>query len=101
MYSMRSLVIAVVALTASLLPMQSAQADSRVICVYDPAGRAGDYYSIMDSFAAEASTWGVEVKLKAYTDEETASKDYQAGQCDGVVATGVRLQRFNNFPSTI
>jgi hypothetical protein len=55
----------------------------------------------MDTFAAEASTWGVQVELKAYTDEETAAKDYQAGQCDGVVATGVRLQRFNNFPSTI
>jgi len=78
-----------------------AQAETRVICVYDPGGKAGDYYAIMDTFAVEASTWGVQLKLQAYTDEETAAKDYQAGQCDGVVATGVRLQRFNNFPSTI
>jgi len=85
----------------SLAIPAAAQAESRLICVYDPAGRSGDYFSIMDQFAVEASTWGVEVKLKAYTDEETAAKDYQAGQCDGVVATGVRLQRFNNFPSSI
>src|SRR5687768_5804886 len=55
----------------------------------------------MSAYALEASQWGAEIQLRAYTDEETASKDYEAGQCDGVVATGVRLQRFNRFPSSI
>lgn len=71
------------------------------ICVYDPAGKAGDYFRMMESFALEASTWGTPVTVKPYTDEETAAKDYQAGQCQGVVATGVRLQGFNRFPSTV
>lgn len=76
--------------------------ESRVLCVYDPGGKSGDYYGIVSQFATAASSWGqVNVTLKAYTDEETAAKDYEAGQCDGVVATGVRLQRFNRFPSTI
>lgn len=94
-------IVAAFFILAQSLYASAALAESRVICVYDPAGKTGDYYKIMDSFATEASTWGVQVTLKAYTDEETASKDYHAGQCDGVVATGVRLQRFNNFPSTI
>ena len=78
-----------------------AAAETRSICVYDPGGKSGDYYALMSKYATEASNWGVEVVIKPYTDEETASKDYEAGQCDGVVATGVRLQRFNRFASTI
>jgi len=78
-----------------------ARADTRAICVYDPAGRAGDYFALMSKYATNASTWGVEVEVRPYTDEETATKDYEAGVCDGVVATGVRLQRFNRFASTI
>lgn len=85
----------------SLAVAAPAQAETRSICVYDPAGKSGDYYGLMSKYATEASTWGVEVEIKAYTDEETASKDYEAGQCDGVVATGVRLQRFNKFAATI
>ena len=79
----------------------AAAADSRSLCVYDPGGRSGDYFSVLDDYAIEASGWGVEIELRPYTDEETATKDYEAGHCDGVVATGVRLQRFNRFPSTI
>jgi hypothetical protein len=78
-----------------------AAAESRSICVFDPAGRSGDYFALMSRYATQASQWGVEVELKPYTDEETAAKDYEAGACDGVVATGVRLQRFNRFASTI
>ena len=79
----------------------TASAGTVTLCVYDPGGKSGDYYRLMQNFGIEASKWGVEVQLRAYTDEETAAKDYDAGQCDGVVATGVRLQRFNRFPSTI
>ncbi len=78
-----------------------AAAEARQICVYDPVGRAGDYHRMMEDFSVQASSWGVELTLKAYTDEETAAKDFEAGHCDGVLATGVRLQRFNRFPSTI
>jgi hypothetical protein len=79
----------------------AAHAETRTICAYDPAGKSGDFFRLLSEWALQASTWGVTIDLKAYTDEETAAKDYEAGQCDGVVATGVRLQRFNNFPSTL
>jgi hypothetical protein len=92
---------ACVVLMVAVLAPASAWADSRSLCVYDPGGRSGDYFSMMSDYAIEAASWGVELELKPYTDEETATKDYEAGHCDGVVATGVRLQRFNRFPSTI
>ncbi|MCO4747928.1 MAG: hypothetical protein KC912_24260 [Proteobacteria bacterium] len=81
-------------------PVQ-AQAETRSLCIFDPAGRSGDYYRFMQDYVLEAKGWGAEIELKPYTDEETAAKDYEAGACDGVVATGVRLQRFNRFPSSI
>ena len=76
-------------------------AESRTLCVYDPAGRSGDFYAVVQKYATQASAWGFDLELRPYTDEETAAKDYEAGQCDGVTATGTRLQRFNRFPSTI
>jgi len=79
----------------------SASASAATICLYDPAGKSGDYYRLVSDFALDTASWGTTIEVKAYTDEQTATKDYEAGACDGVVATGVRLQRFNNFPSTI
>lgn len=78
-----------------------AMAESRTMCAYDPAGKSGDFFRLLSDYALEAGNWGVTLDLKAYTDEETAAKDYEAGQCDAVVATGVRLQRFNTYPSTL
>lgn len=92
-------VLGSIALGAVLLASPLAHAAK--LCVYDPAGKSGDYYRVMQDFALEAAAWGATVELVAYTDEATAAKDYEAGVCQGVVATGVRLQRFNRFPSTI
>ncbi len=86
---------------AALAPAPAAAAETRTLCAYDPAGKSGDFFRLLSDYALEASKWGVTLELKAYTDEETAAKDYEAGVCDGVVATGVRLQRFNNAPSTL
>ena len=50
------------------------QANAAVICAYDPAGKSGDYYALLSDFAIESASWGTEVEIKAYTDEETAAK---------------------------
>lgn len=97
--TLRSLLAFAALLVSPLLPGTARGAQS--LCVYDPAGRSGDFFRHLETFALEASGWGVDLELRPYTDEETAAKDYEAGNCDGVVATGVRLQRFNRFPSTI
>jgi len=92
---------AAIAVSIGMLAAPAANAETRSICAFDPAGKSGDYYALLNEFAIEAAGWGAEVEIKVYTDEETAAKDYEAGHCDGVVATGVRLQRFNRFPTTI
>lgn len=83
------------------LMLAALPARAQTVCVYDPAGRSGDYFRMMEAFALEARAWGATIEPRPYTDEETAAKDYEAGACDGVLATGVRLQRFNRFPSTL
>ena len=91
----------VVAGLSILSAFASHDAQAQNLCVYDPGGKAGDYYRLLENYALEASGWGVSFDIKAYTDESTAVKDYEAGQCDAVLATGARLQRFNTFPTTI
>ena len=79
-----------------------AQALAGTLCAFDPAGKSGDYYKLLGEFAIQAEAWGAgAMEVKAYTDEQTAALDYEAGKCDGVAATGVRLQRFNRFSSTM
>ena len=55
----------------------------------------------MEPWARNAATWGAEVELKPYTDEATALADFDAGSCDAVAASGVRLQRFNKTTYTL
>jgi hypothetical protein len=93
--------VAGLAAFAGLATAAPAQAGTLTMCAYDPAGKSGDFFRLLGDYALEAGTWGVNIELKAYTDEETAAKDYEAGQCDAVVATGVRLQRFNSYASTL
>lgn len=90
------------ALCASLfMTFASATASAQTLCVYDPAGRTGFVFDWMEAWKLNAAGQGVTVELKPYTDEETAVNDFTAGQCDGVAATGVRLQKFNRSAYTL
>jgi hypothetical protein len=72
-----------------------ANAEDRTICVYDPAGRTGFAFGWLESWKIAAASWGTNITLKPYTDEETAINDFDAGACDGLSATGIRLQKYN------
>ncbi|MFT7520686.1 MAG: hypothetical protein ACI9MC_002837 [Kiritimatiellia bacterium] len=92
---------AVATLMFGLAVPAMAQANPKSLCIYDPGGKSGDFNQILQDYKLQTKTWNVDVELKIYTDEETAVKDYEANKCDGVLATGVRMQRFNRFPSTV
>lgn len=88
-----------------LLPLLALVAPSAAraasVCVYDPAGRTGFMYKMAEGWAVQAAAWGATVSLKPYTDEATAVNDFTAGSCDGVMASGVRLQRYNAATYTV
>ena len=81
--------------------LSSNTASAQNLCVYDPGGKAGDYYRLLEGYALEASAWGVSFDIQVYTDEFKVVKDYGMLVSDAVLATGARLQRFNSFPTTV
>lgn len=78
-----------------------AQAEKLSLCVYDVGGANGDVFNMMKDFRTEAVAWGVELDLKPYTDEATASQDFKAGQCKAVLMTGTRVRAFHKLAGTV
>ncbi|PSF06050.1 hypothetical protein C7H09_11975 [Marinobacter fuscus] len=80
-------------------PMAAAQPVS--MCVFDVIGANGDVYNMVKDYALEMKAHGVEFQLKPYTDEGVAVGDFNAGQCDVVAATDIRIRPFNRFTGSI
>lgn len=76
-------------------------AHAQSFCVYDPVGAQGPSYAFSKDYALAAKAWGVNLTLKAYTDERVASEDLKAGQCDGVAITGLRGRQYNTYVGSI
>lgn len=91
---------AVTALGTAALPAQAANVD-RTFCVFDIIGANGDIYNVMKDYKTAAVDWGVNVRLKPYTDEKIAAEDLKAGQCDAAVITGLRVRQFNSYAGSM
>jgi len=90
---------------AMMLTMVSAvKADTmvkRTLCVWDLMGANGDTFAIMKDYRIAAAAWGVDIKLKSYSDEKIATEDFRVGQCDAAVITGLRAKPFNTFAGSL
>ncbi|WP_372964374.1 putative solute-binding protein [Marinobacter sp.] len=84
---------------AVVAPLASAQSVS--MCVFDVIGANGDVYNLVKDYALEMKAHGVDFELKPYTDEGVAVGDFNAGQCDAVAATDIRIRPFNRFTGSI
>lgn len=73
----------------------------RSFCVFDVVGKNGPVYNSLKRYRTAALEWGVRIELKPYTDETVAMEDFEAGQCDGVVLTGVRNRQLVKFAGSI
>ena len=69
----------------------------RSLCVYDPAGGAGDVFGMAKDYRITALSDGVELIPKPYTDERTAAEDFKAKQCHAVLMTATRVRPFHKF----
>ncbi|HTN35026.1 MAG TPA: putative solute-binding protein [Marinobacter sp.] len=89
-----------IALTfAAIAPLASAQ--TVTMCVFDVIGANGDLYNMVKDYALEMKAHGVDFQLKPYTDEGVAVGDFNAGQCDAVAATDIRIRPFNRFTGSV
>jgi len=96
----RSLILV---LTAGMMlaSTQVLAGEARTLCVFDPSGANGDIYQIMKDYRTAAVAWGIDFKLRPYTDEKTVSDDFKATKCDAAVLTGTRVRRFQKFSGTV
>lgn len=78
-----------------------ANLEKRTFCVYDPLGANGSVFGLSRDYSTAALEWGVDLNLRAYTDEKIAIDDFKAQQCDAVLMTGARARPFNKFAATI
>jgi hypothetical protein len=100
---MTRLVVVRIIFAICFLPLFVAipEARAQIFCVFDPMGTQGQVFAIAKDYQFTARTWGVNLELKAYTDEKIAAEDCKAGQCDGVAITGLRARQFNQFTGSI
>lgn len=71
------------------------------MCVFDPLGTKGDGFRAARDFRVEMLEANVDLDLKAYVDERVAVEDFRTGQCDGVMATGLRTRTFNAMAASL
>lgn len=88
-------------LLAGLHPAPASATPRRRLCVFDPAGKTGDYYRIASDWATAAAAWGVTFIVSVQTDESIATEDLLSARCDAALLTGSRARRFNRFAGTI
>lgn len=89
-------------LTAGLLAGATSVAQAApTVCVFDILGAGGDIYNLAKDYAIAAPRLGSAVQLRSYTNEKVAIDDLLAGQCDAVLATGLRTRQFNDIAGAI
>lgn len=71
-----------------------------LMCVFDPVG-SGDTRRAMQDYAVAMLKKGYQIQIKTYTDERVATEDFRTGQCDGVVATGLRTRPYVPSPAAL
>lgn len=82
-------------------PQEQQDILKRSFCVFDPVGANGPLFAITKTFKPVALREGIELDLRAYTDEKVAAEDFKAGQCDAVLLTGTRAREFNKFTGSL
>lgn len=76
-------------------------AQAQTLCVFDWGGLSGDIVQLMKNYAVDARGWKANISLIAYKDEVQAMQDFEAGKCDGIVATAFANRRYNNYVSSL
>jgi len=76
-------------------------ASAQTLCVWDPLGTAGDYYTLFKDYQIEAKRWNVNLNLEVYPDDNDLIAKFENGHCDMASILGLRARKFNKFTGTI
>jgi hypothetical protein len=97
---LRWLIISFVLIMSST-PALAIVLEEKKFCIYDPVGNNGPSMTFLSDIVPKAISWGLNVKLSAYTDEKVASNDFKAGLCDVVFLTGLLTRQYVPFGSSL
>ncbi|MBZ2190564.1 DUF6091 family protein [Alcanivorax sp. JB21] len=98
----RTLGVALALLLSTLSGMASASAaPTRTVCVFSLTGVHGEPFDTMRDFALASHALGAPLTLRPVTNERIAAEEFQAGQCDGALLTGMRARQFNRFTGSV
>ena len=96
-----SLVAGLVGSACAASASSDAKADGAIqFCVFDPIG-SGETHRAMQDYSLAMLKKGHTIQVKVYIDERVAVEDFRTGQCDGVVATGLRTRPFVPFSAAL
>lgn len=79
----------------------SLDAQAISLCVFDPTGTTGDAYNMTRDYAVAMQRSGVNIELRAMTDESRAMDEFKAGACDMVATTAFRTRPLNPVTASI
>mgnify|MGYP006148690545 CR=1 FL=1 len=82
------------------LGVQAASATMKV-CVFDPIGTSGDVHRALEDYRLQMARQGFNLAVRTYVDENVAVEDFRTGQCDGVMATGIRTRHFVSLAASL
>ncbi|BET26958.1 hypothetical protein EV673_2375 [Limnobacter thiooxidans] len=71
------------------------------ICVFDLLGAKGPIFNLAQEYALDGRKNGYGFNPVVYTNESVAAKDFEIGECDGLVATGIRTRKYNSFTGSL
>lgn len=106
-FSMRSRSLSrssrLLALTSATLLAAAPAWSGQTACVFDIVGANGPAFSAAKDFvlAMQKLNMGIDIELKAYTDERVAAEDFRSGQCDAMAVTSFRSKPYNLAAATV
>lgn len=88
-------------LLSMLVGANASALEKKVFCIYDPVGNNGPSMTLLADLVPKGITWGLDIELKAYTDEKVASYEFKAGICDVAFLTGILTRHYVPFGSSL
>ena len=70
-------------------------------CVFDIIGTSGDTFNLMRDYRTAALEHGLDLQVRAFTDENIAYEELIGGQCDMAVITGIRSRNLNSYVGSL
>lgn len=86
---------------AHAAPPAASAPSSPKVCVFDPIGTSGDVHRALEDYRLQMSKAGVSLRIQTFVDEAVAVEDFRTGQCDGLMATGIRTRQFNALAAAL